>query len=223
MATIKLNTIIGDCIAKKETYLIDKTGLTIEYNNSKEHCYLKNENLDSIYKLPKDGVACSKAGLFNKQSLKEITVIQCSKKTFTTKGYTSKMHFDSSYGNASVDIKVPYDISFKVNENKLEEFIKFVFDLSPKKNIDFNDVYENIEKQVNNIIKRVIGNSEIYIIEDLETSVKEIEEEIISELNSSIVAENYGVFFVKISIQLVDDYMHRQEKKRVQHNKYLYK
>ena len=179
--------------------------------------------LDSIYKLPMSGVACSKSGLFNKQSLKEITVIQCSKKIFSTKGYTTKMHFDSSYANASVDIKVPYDISFTVNENKIEEFIRFVFDLSPKKNIDFNYVYENIAQQVNNSIKRVIGDSGIYIIEDLETSVKELEEEIISELNSSIVAENHRLFFVKISLQIIDDYMHRQEKKHVQHNKYLYK
>lgn len=223
MAKIKLNLISGDCITKKVTYTIDKTGLIIECNRSKEYCYLKNNKLDTLNALPTDGIVCEKVGLFKKQPLTEITVIQCSKREFSTKGFTGKMHFDSGYSNAITDIKIPFEISFKIDSNNVEKFIDYAYNNSYKNNIDFNDLYEGLELHVNNAIKEVIGESGIYSIEDLETNSLEWGEEILEVLNNSKKVTSTGLIFTNISIQIVDDMMHRAEKKRVQHNKILTK
>lgn len=221
MSKIEISSVNGDCVFKKNIYLVDKSGLSVIFNGDRNYVYIQQDNINEIYKLPDTEVVVPKAKIFQKQQIKEVTIMQCSKRGFSAKGFTSKMHFDSTYSNASIDIKMPYDIVFNIED--VEQFILFADNFFKKKSVDYLEVFEYVELDINNIIKNVVGNSGIYVIEDLETNTLELEEEIIKLINGSDKIKKIGLHFEKITIQIVDDYEHRLEKKIVQKNKQLYR
>lgn len=217
MTEINMPAVFGDVIVSKEKFVIDNKGVKIQVDNRNNN-FIFDCNDETITKFPQNGLLSIKSGGIIKKICKEIYVIQCSKKEFDINSYTTKMHFDSSWGNASVDIKIPYTISYKIDEDNIEKFVNFIIKNVNSRMIGYNSILEPLEPIVNNIIKNTVGSSGIYAIEDLETDLIDLELDITDKLNNDRKIKDIGILVKKISLQIADDYIHRSEKKHIQRN-----
>lgn len=221
MSIIEVNPLFGDCIAKKEMCRVDKSGLVVKVKQIDSCCYVEDTETNLIIPLKSNGEVYPRQGIFSKNKDKNYIIYLLSKKAFYSQGFTTKMHFDSNYNNVSVDINIPYDISFKVDSSQIPSFIRYAFSLYSGVTIDYELIYNSLAPYINTAIKKSIGNSGIYTIEDLETAVELLNRDVKNEINIMMTNYGYGIQITNVNLQIIDDYEHRQEKKRVEHNKVL--
>ena len=220
---IRLNSYMGDCILSVQYFSVRDKGLSIETAPCTSYIYYKKETDNVLQELPASKIVAEPKRFFEIRKEYDVAVFQVNKQVFNSKGYISKMHFDKNYNYASIDINLPYDIFFHVDETKVVDFINYAFVRFPQSYIDYNDIFKDIALFVNNVFKRTIGESHIYAVETLETEADDLAQYVINNLNGLKEITSKGLVIDSFRFTVTDDYSHREEKKRVQHNKRLYK
>lgn len=216
---------MNDTILTSEKINVTKDGLSIKSFQSGIACLYRKENSNLLLEVPINREIYPKVGFFQRRKHKDFFVeIFCvNTRVFPVKGLTSKMHFDATQSYRSVDLPIIYDIYFKVDPKNVDVFVEFA-----KKNffgnaINYEEVSQNLTPIINSYIKKGIGDSEIYVVEDLETEMEEVEQAIVRNLNNSHDLKSRGILIDSIKIDVKDDFMARKEKKLIQGNKEIIK
>lgn len=167
-----------------------------------------------------DVVLVEKKKLFAKHNVGRYKAYSVSTVSLNAKGYTTKMGFDISCDGVSIDIAISYDYSFRAARGRFAQFKNFV-DSNGIGNEANGDRYKDIlNPYIEKVVKNVVGNSlRNKCIEDVETDVVNLSNDVKNMLNSSSVEMyEFGLEITAFAMRSNDDYEHRQEKKRIEHN-----
>ena len=168
-----------------------------------------------------NGVISEKKKLFGRADTSEYKIYFVSYGSISCKGFTPKMSFDVTYEHVSVDVNISYDYELACAVGMGEQFIRFVESHRIQKAAGGAKYHAVLEPYIKNAVREVIGRAlRKYPIEDVETDTAELSQQIIDILNSNRTKlYGWGLEVQNFSFNIVDDYVHRQEKKRVEHNR----
>lgn len=224
MDKISKTTPFGNTFLSYQTYTNNGKGLKMVKPTDGFYLVLDHSDgkLYEAYHYDK-GVIAPKNSIFKRVENKIFTVYFISEKEITIKSFTKVAGRDVEYENVSTDFNVIYEITLKVAIGRGEQLIVFIkkYNLpSPIEDVKLKDI---LQPEFDLVIKSVIGKHlKTQTVAEITVLQAEISNEILKTLNSqSANLYDNGFIVEKIAFAVSEDYMHREEKKRVEHNRVL--
>ena len=185
--------------------------------------YDLNNYGNNPFEYSNDVVLAEKKRLFGKSNTGKYKIYSVSNGFIFTKGCTTKMGFDVTYSGVSVDIVISFDYSFGVARGRFSQFRSFIDSRSIGSESNANKYKEYLNPFVEKAIKKAVGDElRIKPIEDVETDIVNLSNQIKDILNSNQTElYDFGLEVKSFTMNIVDDYEHRQEKKKVEHDSAL--
>lgn len=152
----------------------------------------------------------------DKKAEKNIEVVFVNTSPVACQGSVPVSAFDDG---DSVDWLVAYDVDIAYSAGRAEQFMKFILG-NHLLNGMAGYVFPKLALCVESVIKEVIGSRDEEAVEKINADNLRIAGEVLSRLNSvGGGLYDYGFTATKFSFNVADDYMHREEKKRIQRNR----
>ena len=212
-------------IGWSQTAYSDDKGLKFNFLRNHNSLYYYRDPEGDVHPLPGDGVVAQKKRLFGKGDHGAYTFYEISLKEFDVKLFATKYSKDVEYHNVITDLGVLCDISICPDESMKQELVQKMFSNcgSGGGKVTEDMLLQPFKHEIESVILTVIGDCGYKTAEDIQNNQARINAEIKKALNDP----DYGVLFnrgfkcVHASINIRDDVEHRNERKRVQHNRAL--
>ena len=224
MKTIKMTGNFGSTLFYEHP-IIDNTeeGIVIECPIS-GYVYVKNLYECNTYEYHCNTIISQKKKLFQKLKEEKYKIYFINNGFINCKGYVNLPIFDLSYGNVSTEVNITYDYYIRVAIGRAEQFINFANSFRIK-NASNGEIYQNIlnkeiEKNIREILSKELTE---HSVTSIQAKVNNLCFKITQQLNSNNShLYNWGISVENFSFDIIEDYSHREEKKRVEHNQELY-
>lgn len=224
MYDIKKLTPFGDTLLSWQTYSNNGKGLKVICPID-GYCAVCTDTNKTIVELSAytDGIIAPKKKLFGKRDDTLYTVYFIAQKSVSVKGYVQIMGHDFDYGNVSTEYNIVYDLKLGVERASISEFIHYVHSENILSPVASETLKQKLLPHLNSVIQSVLGKHlERTSATLLQSDAMNIANEIKVKLNDKAgYLHSNGMLAEAFSFGISEEFEHREEKKRAEHNSQL--